>query len=525
MAGPATTVTDPSKIDDSDTDYGSDFSPEEEQIVERLISGTHLEDDNPIVNEIEHDEPRQTLRLPRVFGREERSPLFQAASAAERIAEQIAESVESGEHANLADRMNNAPEKEISAEPAKQGLGGSALNGETPDLRSPLDRFRTPPNKSFSVTDLVSPAWCELQYWYTLTKHGRKKRTSAMKEGTRVHKVLEEQVYTTVRVEVQTREDAWGLRIWNVIQGLRTLRETGQTRELEVWGTVDGLVVNGVIDELSYICPNPQLENSAAGEKSHTEAPSDQNTIEDFFKASGARSLEYATKAPKTTLRAQTKKVYVCDVKTRGARNVPASTSFAPTKIQLMLYHRLLSTLATNMVDFSILATRYNLDTSKVFSDEFIAQIGSLNNEVFHNTQTGLGSQDASQSWNQDSMSVLLAHNTLDLLWSLMISEFQITLPGGVDSLGRVLKAEYRSRDDGEIVGVKTVVMDDQALTTFIDHEMEWWKGQRQAEGVVVEEAFKCKSCDFADECQWRLQKVEEARQRSRSSRRDVAVA
>ncbi|KAL2061001.1 hypothetical protein VTL71DRAFT_9053, partial [Oculimacula yallundae] len=416
--------------------------------------------------------------------------------------------------------MVYAPERDASTEPPKE-------DPENPDLRSPLERFRTPPKKSFSVTDLVSPAWCELQYWYTLTKHGKKKRTPAMKEGTRVHKKLEEQVYTTVRVEVQTREDAWGLRIWNVIQGLRTLRDTGQTRELEVWGTIDGFVVNGVIDELSYICPDTDLElKHSLVEKPQPEQPSDQTTISDFFKAAGGKSLGKSLKeASKPARQSQTNKVYLCDVKTRGTRNVPHASAFAPTRIQLMLYHRLLSTLATNMVDFSILAARYNLDTNKVLSDEFIAQVGSLNDEVFYDARTDPECPASSQSWGQDSMSTLLAHNTLQLLWSLMISEFQLTLPEGVNSLGRVLKAEYRSRDDGNIVGIKTLAMDDHALIKFIDHEMEWWKGERQAEGVVVQEAFKCRSCDFADECEWRLQKVEEAKQKARLSKRSVAIA
>ncbi|KAH7312988.1 exonuclease V a 5' deoxyribonuclease-domain-containing protein [Rhexocercosporidium sp. MPI-PUGE-AT-0058] len=512
MASPATTITGPPNDIDSDTDYGSDFSPEQEQIVERLIAGKHIEEDNPIINEIEHHDPRQTLRLPRIFGREEGSPLFQAARAAERVAEQITESVKGGEHPDLSDRIYNAPEKEASVEPPKE-------DSENPDLRSPIERFRTPPKKALSVTDLVSPAWCELQYWYTLTKHGRKRRTPAMKEGTRVHKVLEEQVYTTVRVEVQSREDAWGLRIWNVIQGLRTLRVTGQTRELEIWGTVDGLVVNGVIDELSYICPDTDLEHSLPEPQDNL--PSDQTTIADFFKAAGAKSLEEATKSKRRTV---TKKVYLCDVKTRAVRSVPSASAFKPTKIQLMLYHRLLSSLATNAVDFSILASRYNLDITKVLSDEFIAQVGSLNDEVFYDALTDPDSQAPSPNWSQDSMSTLLAHNTLNLLWSLMITEFQLTLPNGVDSLGRVLKAEYRSRDDGEIVGVKTLAMDDLELTSFISHEMEWWKGERQAEGVVVEEAFKCRSCDFADGCEWRLQKVEDAKEKARMSRRRTSA-
>jgi len=410
----------------------------------------------------------------------------------------------------VSDRMDTVPGQEAIVQPPKE---------ETPDLRSPIERFRTPPKKALSVTDLVSPAWCELQYWYTLTKHGRKKRTPAMKEGTRVHKVLEEQVYTTVRVEVQTREDAWGLRIWNVIQGLRTLRDTGQTRELEIWGIIDGMVINGVIDELSYTCPDTDLEESL--QKNRDEPPPDQTTIADFFKAAGAKSLEQATKSKRQT---HSQKVYLCDVKTRGGRSVPSASAFKPTKIQLMLYHRLLSALAANTVDFSILASRYNLDATKVLSDEFITQVGSLNDEVFYDAPAEPGSQDSTLNGSQDSMSILLAHNTLNLLWSLMMTEFQLTLPDGADSLGRILKAEYRSRDNGEIVGTKTLAMDDLELTIFISREMEWWKGERQAEGVVVEEAFKCRSCDFADDCEWRLKKVDEAREKARMPRRRTSA-
>ena len=72
---------------------------------------------------------------------------------------------------------------------------------------------------------------------------------------------MEEQVHTTVPVDVQTKEDTWGLKIWNVIQGLRTLRVTGMTRELEIWGVVDGQIINGIIDELSYTCTDPELED------------------------------------------------------------------------------------------------------------------------------------------------------------------------------------------------------------------------------------------------------------------------
>lgn len=97
MASPATSNDIEEPLNDVDTDYGSDFSPEEADVVEQLLSGKHVEDDNPIVNDIEHHDPRQSLRLPRVFGTQERSPLFQAARAAEQVAQQISRSIKSGQ--------------------------------------------------------------------------------------------------------------------------------------------------------------------------------------------------------------------------------------------------------------------------------------------------------------------------------------------------------------------------------------------------------------------------------------------
>lgn len=410
--------------------------------------------------------------------------------------------------------------REISPEIEVPG-GSVQVEPSTPDTRSPLERFRTQPKKALSVTDLVSPAWCELQYWYTLTRHGRKRRTPAMKRGSAVHKVLEDQVHTTIKVDIQTKEDAWGLRIWNVIQGLRTLRNTGQTRELEIWGTVDGLVVNGIIDELGYICPDKDLEESLE-KPPQNETPSDQTTISDFFKAAGGSTLAEAAKSKR---RYKTSKVYICDVKTRSARTLPNEASFRPTKMQLMLYHSILGLLATDKVNFSVLASRYDLDTTKLFSDSFLAQVGSLNDDTFYDAQSSPdASQESISQWSQDSMTTLLAHNCLSTLWSLMISELQITLPDGLASLGSILKAEYRSPDTGEIVGSKTFAMDSTVLDTYIAKEMQWWRGEREAQGVVVGEAFKCRSCEFAEECDWRLKKVEEAKEKVRMSRKRTSA-
>lgn len=341
-----------------------------------------------------------------------------------------------------------------------------------------------------------------------------------MKQGSKIHKTLEDQVHTTIPVDVQTKEDAWGLRIWNVIQGLRTLRATGQTRELEIWGTIDGLVVNGVIDELSYVCPDKVLEESRENLVKDETLP-DQPTIAEFFKGIGGLTVDVS----RNKRRYQSSKIYLCDVKTRSVRSVPSEMAFRPTKMQLMLYHNILSTLATNNVDFTILTDRYKLDPARVLSDSFIAQVGSLNDEIFYDAPSEpASSQDSIKDWSQDSMTTLLQHNTLSLLWSLMISELQITLPHGAESLGTILKAEYRSRDTGKVTGEKTFAMEEPELKAYLEMEMQWWRGEREAQGVVVEEAFKCRSCDFAEECDWRIKKVDEFMEKARLTRRRTAA-
>jgi exonuclease V len=394
------------------------------------------------------------------------------------------------------------------------------MGDEKPDTRSPIERFRTAPKKPLSVTDLVSPAWCELQYWYALKIRGKPKQTKAMQEGSAVHKELEEKIYTTVRVEIATKEDGWGLRIWNVIQGLRTLQEIGYTRELEVWGTVDGLVVNGIIDEVSFTCPDPELEAQFENREpsGKNELPADQTTISDFFKASRNTSIVDATGSEK---RAVAKKIYICDVKTRLNRKLPIGAAFRPTKMQLMIYHYLLTNLVTNQVDFEVLLNRHELDGDKPFSDSFIAKMGSLNEGIPFDPLLST-MHDSSGLSSQDSVTILLQHNSLRQLWSFMIKTYQSLLPAGRDSIGTVLRAEYRSRDNGEVLGSSTLSMDYSALKVYLDHELKWWKGEREPLGVIIEEAYKCKTCDYAEICDWRRARVAEATEKARANKKAI---
>ena len=219
--------------------------------------------------------------------------------------------------------------------------------------------------------------------------------------------------------------------------------------------------------------------------------------------------------------RALANKVYICDVKTRQNRKLPTGAAFRPTKMQLRTYHHLLSNLVTNQVDFEVMLNRHELDGDKPFSDSFIAKIGSLNEGISFDSPAST-MVDSSVSSSQDSITILLEHNSLRQLWSFMIKTYQSMLPAGRDSIGNVLRAEYRSRDDGEVWGSSTLAMDESVLKLYLDYELKWWKGEREPLGVVIEEAYKCRTCDYADICDWRRERVTEATEKARANTKAI---
>lgn len=339
-----------------------------------------------------------------------------------------------------------------------------------------------------------------------------------MKQGSVVHKVLEEQVHQTVSVDVQTKEDHWALKFWNVIQGLRTLRATGMTRELDVWGVLDGVLVQGVIDELSYTCADPELEAKLVAAKVDTQPekrlPPDQTQISNYFTA-GVAPADDTSSTPAPI-------VYLTDVKTRVRSSLPKGASLRPTHMQLMLYRRLLASLADNVTDPALLFSRHTLRPTHAFSDSLVAELGNLDLNLTQSaTQTTLAPVESTA----DVLSELLAHNSLASLWTLVQREFRLTFPRGGRSIGTVLRAEYRAQHDGAVLGARSFAHDERQLDAYLSDGLRWWRGERTPRGVEIEEAFKCASCEFADGCTWRLGRVDEATERARARARVVRAA
>ncbi|KAJ5514984.1 Mpv17/PMP22 [Penicillium fimorum] len=595
---------------EDDSDYGSDFTPDEEDLLNNLLNKAaaehataadadatsisttwtstptsieqitapkspepaDLESLRPaalgaLVADIE-DGIEPSVRLPKVLGRERpRSTWRQSQPRPGQAVRWVANASARGVSNSRARNSNrNSPfvENPSSTEGRERERERNAVREQewiqqdptaaALDTRTPVERYRQAPNKAFSVTDLVSPAWCELQYWLTLTKHGRKKPTAAMKKGSSIHKTLEDEIYTTVPVEVTNKEDAWGLRIWNVIQGLRMLRDYGVTRELEVWGILDGEFVNGVIDELSYECSNSELEATAAGYyadivASRAALPEYQMSLSDYLLSSSQGGMKLSdlgqneveeTGHIEPELPAEVynlRRIYLTDVKTKGNRSLPTvkSTGFRPTLLQLQLYYHMLNRMVTSDdVTIDLLATRYDFDAQKPFTDAFVSEVGGLNDQFFD----ALSSQESEQNkgpsnLSEDSTGLLLSHNNLSRLWSLMIQQIRLTFlpenfpdtqsiapsipsvsqPEVLESystlLSPVLTARYLSsvaNEDRErqLIGSRSFLFDPTSLTSYLDDQMTWWRGERDPRGVDIMDAWKCRICDFRDECSWR---------------------
>ncbi|KAK3985162.1 exonuclease V [Cladorrhinum sp. PSN332] len=420
------------------------------------------------------------------------------------------------------------------------------------DNRPPIERFRNTEKKVLAVTDLTAGSWCELQHFYVITRRrGRRKRTEAMIEGSKIHDKLEREIFTPVAIRTSKREEEMGLRVWHMIQGLRTLRDTGLTRELQTWGMVDGNVVSGIIDSVSYENPDPELEDDVVSSRGGSQTSS-QRLADLLPPGSQERKTE----------------IFITDVKTRRTPNPPSKPQVHASIIQLFLYHRFLSEMASDKLDYLHVFERYDLNPDEPFSHDFMAQINDIadippmtttdnspisktNNHHFNETMYPSDSDSDSNSnfesaisspsrLNPDASNT--AYSTLRSLIPLLKFELQLTFPHGASDLGKIVAVEYRYRgtnpifdedstessvepdeedpETGRVICVNSFFVEPATLDLYLEETMGWWKGDREPRGVSLEEAFKCRFCEFAPECDWRARMEMEFVRKMRTKRK-----
>ncbi|XP_054427557.1 exonuclease V [Pteronotus mesoamericanus] len=67
-----------------------------------------------------------------------------------------------------------------------------------------------------------------------------------------------------------------------------------------------------------------------------------------------------------------------------------------------------------------------------------------------------------------------------------------------------ILKIEYVHQGTATLLGSEIVSFEEKKLRNKVRHYMAYWVGHREPQGVDVEEAWKCRTCSYADICEWR---------------------
>ncbi|KAI0826879.1 exonuclease V [Trametes gibbosa] len=328
--------------------------------------------------------------------------------------------------------VDGGPRVEIGFEETANANPRSRVKGSS--RRTPFQQFRSWKGM-LSVTDLVGPSWCEVQFDYGLRQKRYKKledrptsfvtaegktievvqnvaaqNDRTVTRGKSVHKVLEREVQPeTVAVDITTQEERWGLRLINMLASLETLTEVGYCREMPVFGVVHGQVVTGIIDEIARrpleptqpkhepetggsgkggaSSPNkrvaPSTPSKSPSKKPKHDSPNGQPQITAFF-TPGKRASTSDEPTP-TKEEGPKFSLHLSDTKTRMRPSLPTDEDAFASRLQLMLYHRLLSNLvapaapsirAPAPLDFAALWRRVRVDPTRRFSEGFLAQAG-----------------------------------------------------------------------------------------------------------------------------------------------------
>ncbi|KAG6842379.1 hypothetical protein C0991_007509 [Blastosporella zonata] len=314
---------------------------------------------------------------------------------------------------------------------------GKGRRGDCADLDalSPMERYRR--HGVLNVTDLVSLAWCEVQYDYGLRQRrsmpiasrptsfisAQGKEISVAKEvaaandvvtkqGTALHKVLERLVKPEeLRVDISSEEEQWALRLVNMLTSLQCIALEGYTRELPVFGIIQGVVVNGIIDEVLMKTEGPLTPQKRTNDDStsprkrkkprRSVSPS-QHFVTDFLPSSTSadpptssypdnQPLPLPIEADPTQPRRPDQPqppstglprrfLHLIDTKTRESNSVPHHKDTLSGRMQLMIYYRLLKDMISTspLFNFAAVWRRLGVDPAKTFSTRFLIQAGLM---------------------------------------------------------------------------------------------------------------------------------------------------
>lgn len=265
---------------------------------------------------------------------------------------------------------------------------------------------------------------------------------------------------------------------------------------------------------------------------------------------------------------AQLHTLRIIDTKTRLNESLPRDEDTLSSRLQVMLYHRLLSDLVTlnPPYDFPALWKKLGLRSAQNFSTAFLVEAKLISHSddfqvvclddlatSWHNLvacsnissvdptselvyrlqpESGKGkgkmrTPAVSQSDGYDN-NVAKVENTsgnvgtsaladdpgdLALQWAIQRSfDRSDTSDSRIGEKSNVQLHELKNEiDQFKIIGRKKVSYDGSFLDNHITDIFRWWSGLRKPRGVPIELVRRCYTCEYCSDCEWREEKAKES--------------
>ena len=166
----------------------------------------------------------------------------------------------------------------------------------------------------------------------------------------------------------------------------------------------------------------------------------------------------------------------IVELKTRRNNSVPPKSQKMTHELQIMLYKTLFDDLVSGKTSKELIERHLKLDFDKVLGEGIILHLK-------------LASFDC---------------KTLSGLWD--------TLTETIKAVPRIsqLFIEYCWQEDRSTVALEMCQYNEDWMRQKIEKCLEYWTRQREAIGVDIEDAWKYRTCEYADACEWRMKKAEE---------------
>ncbi|GAV98768.1 hypothetical protein LENED_000170 [Lentinula edodes] len=369
----------------------------------------------------------------------------------------------------------------------------------------------------------VSPSWCEVQFDYGLrqlrhrklkdrpasfvTEQGKEivvdkgvaaKSDATKKKGVSVHKRLEREIRPEeIKVQVTTEEERWGLRIINMIDCIDSLLLLGCARETPVFGLIEGNIVVGIIDEITFSQASPSSPNHDKKRGFQSSPSTPQKPKRTLSRLNGAKI--------DSTLQL----VYRLQPNRQRSFRKSQKGSFTSSREEI----EIAKAIEASMRDFQL----------KSKDEQQLAQ--ALAHSV---TDPEVGSSVTEQEKN--------LVDDPELLWALEQSLLTRLNDNGLDStaqsqdiqrpspINNATQHQSFGNHHSDIIGTKEFEFDAKCLDEYLEDILKWWNGDRKPRGVSLEQSGRCFSCEYRFGCEWREKKAREVEEglKLRRQQKDV---